>query len=282
MVDRLDAAVPHTARPRRRRSDARRSIDAILNAARTVVGERPDASMEDIATTAGVTRQTVYAHFPSRDALIVALIDAAEAETLAAMDAARLDAAPPADALGQFLDIGWQLIRRYPLLLDPTLTRIPRADGDNPHHAVTARLERLIRRGQRTGDFDQSLPAGWLADAILGLGHTAAEQVAARHLTTSEASTMLLESTLRLCGATHASHSLPRCRKAARDHAAGQDETPRWPRPRSGMAAVAVPPGGASRHNGPVDPLVIRASRIARTLSAAKPTGLMSLSFARL
>ena len=44
--------------------------------------------MEDIATAAGVTRQTVYAHFPTRNALITALIDVAGAETVAAIDAA--------------------------------------------------------------------------------------------------------------------------------------------------------------------------------------------------
>ncbi len=122
MADTLD-----TAPPPRRRSDARRSIDAIIGAARTVLGERPDASMEEIAVAAGVTRQTVYAHFPSRDALIAALLHAAGTETLAAIDAARLDTAPPADALRQFLDIGWQLIRRYPFLLAPALTRSPPA-----------------------------------------------------------------------------------------------------------------------------------------------------------
>ena len=200
MADTLDAALP----TRRRRSDARRSIDAILNAARAVLGERPDASMEDIATAAGVTRQTVYAHFPSRDVLIVALIEAARAEGLAAIDAALVDTAPPADALGQFLDISWQLLCRYPLLFDPTLNRIPRLDGKDPHLAVTARLEQLIRRGQRAGDFDRTLSARWVAAAILGLGHTAAGQVAAGRLTTSKAAAMLLDSTLRLCGATGA------------------------------------------------------------------------------
>jgi AcrR family transcriptional regulator len=200
MADTLDNATP----TRRRRSDARRSIDAILNAARTVLGERPDASMEDIAAAAGVTRQTVYAHFLSRDALVVALIEAARAEGLAAIDAARLDTAPPADALGQFLDISWQLLRRYPLLLDSALNRTPRLDGSDPHLAVTARLEQLIRRGQRTGEFDRTLSASWLVAAILGLGHIAAEQVAAGRLTTSKAAAMLLDSTLRLCGATGA------------------------------------------------------------------------------
>jgi AcrR family transcriptional regulator len=199
MADTLDTAQPG----RRRRSDARRSIDAVVNAARTVLGERPDASMEDIATAAGVTRQTVYAHFPSRDALIAALIHAAGAETLAAIDAARLDTVPPADALRQFLDIGWQLIRRNPHLLGPALTRNPPGSND-PHHAGTARLEQLIRRGQRTGDFDRTLPAAWLVAAILGLFRTAAEQVAAGRLTASQAAAMVLDSTLRLCGAAGA------------------------------------------------------------------------------
>jgi AcrR family transcriptional regulator len=193
-----------TAPPPRRRSDARRSIDAIIGAARTVLGERPDASMEEIAVAAGVTRQTVYAHFPSRDALIAALLYAAGAETLAAIDAARLDTAPPADALHQFLDIGWELIRRNPFLLGPALAQSPHPGDPAGHHAGTAQLEQIIRRGQRAGDFDRTLPAAWLAVAIIGLVRTAAEQVAAGRLTTGKAAALALDSTLRLCGAAGA------------------------------------------------------------------------------
>jgi len=200
MADTLDTAPPG----RLRRADARRSIDAVLNAARTVLGERPDASMEDIATMAGVTRQTVYAHFPSRDALIAALIEAARTEGLAAIDAARLDTAPPIDAMDQFLDISWGLLRRYPLLYDPALNRSPRLDGRDAHLAVGAWLEQLIQRGQQAGDFDNTLPATWLANAIFEIGHAAADQVAAGHFTTSEAAAMLRESVLRLCGAADA------------------------------------------------------------------------------
>ena len=197
MTDALDSVMPT-----RRRSDARRSIDAILNAARTVLGERPEASMEEIATTAGVTRQTVYAHFPSRDTLIAALLHSAGAETVAAMDAARLDTVPPADALRQYFDIGWELIRRNPYLLAPALDRNP-PGSDDSHQAGTARLEQIIRRGQLIGDFDRTLPATWLAAAIIGLFRAAAEQVAAGRLTASKAATLLLDSTLRLCGGGH-------------------------------------------------------------------------------
>ncbi|MCU1641450.1 MAG: TetR family transcriptional regulator [Nocardia sp.] len=186
-----------TAPPRRPRSDARRSIDAILNAARIVLGERIDASMEDIAAAAGVTRQTVYAHFPSRDALVAALVEAAAAEYDALLDDAGLDTAPPAAALAQFLSAGWRFLARYPLLLNAAT--IPRPESD-PHDFGPPRLERLIERGQRTGDFTPSLPAAWLAAIIFGLQHTAVAQVATGRLTTDEAEALCLETTLRLCG----------------------------------------------------------------------------------
>jgi AcrR family transcriptional regulator len=199
MDDLLDAAAPS----RRRRSDARRSVEAIVDAARTVLGERPDASMEDIATLAGVSRQTVYAHFPSRDALIGAILHAAGRELLDALDAAQLDARTPTQALNTFLDIGWQRLRRHhPLLIESPVahTRLVR---DDPDHAVTNRLEQIIRRGQRAGEFDRALPAAWLAVAILGLGHTAAEQVAIGRLTSRKAVDTLRASARRLCGATN-------------------------------------------------------------------------------
>ena len=159
MADTRDAALP----TRRRRSDARRSIDAILNAARTVLGEQPDASMEDIATAAGVTRQTVYAHFPSRDALIAALIEAARTEGLAAIDAARVDTAPPADAMGQFLDISWQL----PPAATPCCLTPPSA---GPHDSTAATRTSLSPSSWNSSFGEASapatstarfLPAGW-------------------------------------------------------------------------------------------------------------------------
>jgi AcrR family transcriptional regulator len=199
MVDALEAATS----TRRRRSDARRSVAAILNAARSVLEQRPDASMEEIATVAGVTRQTVYAHFPSRDALVGTIIDQAGAEFLDALDAADLDTRTPTEALSGFLEIGWRLVRRYlPLLLNSTVAHPQTDDPGDPHHPVTTRLEQIIRRGQRTGEFDRALPPAWLADAILRLGHTAAAHEASGQRGAAKAAALLRESALRLCGGT--------------------------------------------------------------------------------
>jgi AcrR family transcriptional regulator len=196
MADR-SAAAPQA---RRRRADAQRSIDAIVGAARTMLVERLDANMEEIADAAGVSRQTVYAHFSSREVLIAAVINAERASRLAALIDARLDRVPPVDAVRGFLDISWQLVDRFPLLLDPALSRTPDPEGNDPHRPVAVELERIIRRGQRSGDFDRTLPVGWLAAATFGLGHAAAELVAGGELDVSRAAALLEASVLRLYG----------------------------------------------------------------------------------
>jgi AcrR family transcriptional regulator len=188
----------------RYRSDARRSIDAIVAAATTVLGERPDASMEEIAALAGVTRQTVYAHFPSRDALIAAVIEAVRAVGLAAIREEGLDTAAPAVAIRRFLDISWQLVYRDPVVLDPAVGRMVGSEAHGPDDVVRRFLVQLIRRGQRTGDVDRGLPAPWLATATFSLGHAVALEVAAGRLTASKAATILEASVARLCGLAQA------------------------------------------------------------------------------
>jgi serine phosphatase RsbU (regulator of sigma subunit) len=58
-----------------RREDARRNRERIVKAAARVLAQSPSASLEDVATAAGVSRTTIYRHFPDRDSLIAASED---------------------------------------------------------------------------------------------------------------------------------------------------------------------------------------------------------------
>lgn len=195
-----DPTAEPTGRPRR--ADARRSIAAILEAAVALLAERPDASMAEIAAAAGVTRQTVYAHFRSREALLTAVAEHALAQALAAIDAARPDDGPPADALVRLVDAWWAAVARHARVLEALATAYPTdADLRAFHAPIVARLEALIRRGQEAGAFDRALPPGWLAAAFLGLVHASAAEVAAGHVDADAAGRALARAVPRAFGA---------------------------------------------------------------------------------
>jgi serine phosphatase RsbU (regulator of sigma subunit) len=58
---------------RRRRSDAALNRTKLVEAARYLLAEKPDATMIEIAAEAGVGRGTAYRHFPSRNDLVDAV-----------------------------------------------------------------------------------------------------------------------------------------------------------------------------------------------------------------
>ena len=184
---------------RRRRADAERSIAAILDAAVAVLSDRPTASIDEIAKAAGVTRQTVYAHYSSRERLIDAVLERALAETVAAIDAAEPNKGDPAEALDRLVSAGWQTLERYPLLMD---LRAPMSAEEEHelHRPILDRLERLIRRGQRARIFDQRLPPTWLLAAFLALSHAAAEEVRAGRMTADDAARSLRRTVRRVFG----------------------------------------------------------------------------------
>ncbi|MBB4661134.1 TetR/AcrR family transcriptional regulator [Conexibacter arvalis] len=194
-----DAQTP--SRPRRR-ADAERSVAAILEAAVELLGRRPDASMSEIASAAGLTRQTVYAHYASREALLTAVAERARGQALAAIDAAAPAEGPPAEALERLIAAWWETVARHARVLGTLAGAYPSDAAVRELHApIVERLERLARRGQRAGDFDRDLPAGWMAAAFLGLMHASAEQVAVGGVDAADAGRALARAVPRAWGA---------------------------------------------------------------------------------
>lgn len=190
-----------TPPPARRRADAERNIAAILDAAVGLLAERPDASMAEIAKAAGVARQTVYAHYASREQLLRAVAERALARATEAIDAARPEEGPPAEALDRLVVAWWEEVERHARVLDALHAAFPgEAEVRDFHAPILARLERLARRGRRGGDFDRELSPRWLATAFLGLMHAAAEEVAAGRLDAKAAERALRRAVPRVFG----------------------------------------------------------------------------------
>lgn len=173
-------------RKRGRRADAQRSVAAILDAVAAVLAVNPRASMADIAARAGLTRQTVYAHFSSREALVDALIDRATDQILRTLDAADLDSLPACDALVRLVQISWDQFETASFLLAVPPAHDAERDRER-HQPVLVHLTRIIERGQRDGDFDASLPSEWIVAATVALGHAAGDQVRVGTMTTTQA-----------------------------------------------------------------------------------------------
>ncbi|GAA3347060.1 hypothetical protein GCM10020358_60420 [Amorphoplanes nipponensis] len=192
-------AEPERPRSRKRRLDGERSRAAVLDAAIATLGRQADASIEDIAAAAGVVRQTVYAHYPSRTALLTAVIDHLTTETASALDAIDVTSPPPEQALRRWLEASWAVVERYPILLSPVIaTAAPPADEHDRHRPVTTRLVDLVRRGRRTGVFEERHSEEWTISAVIALGHAAGQQVAAGRMSSAEAAAAYRDSVLRL------------------------------------------------------------------------------------
>ncbi|MFG3712083.1 TetR/AcrR family transcriptional regulator [Micromonospora sp. NPDC047730] len=186
----------------KRRADALRSRAAVLDAAVRLLSTHPDASVEAVASAAGVTRQTVYAHFSSRQQLLAAVLDRVTEEVVAAMDAADTDTGPAADALLRMLDVSAREAGKCRGLLQAisALPVSPQADQER-HAPVADRLGRVVRRGQEAGEFDDRLPADWFVAVVVKLGHAASEEVDAGRMSEADATAALRTSLLRVLGA---------------------------------------------------------------------------------
>lgn len=166
----------------KRRADAERSRAAIISAALRCFLDQPDVSMSDIARAAGVSRVTLYAHFPSREELLSAVLDVVVVDAVAALDLDDRPELPAREALAHLLRSSWEILHRHDGLRTAVARALPEHQVREKHHRVVDRLQDLVARGQREGDFRTDLPRGWLATVLLSLLHAAADEVTAGRL----------------------------------------------------------------------------------------------------
>jgi AcrR family transcriptional regulator len=175
MASPRDSAPPGT---RRRRADAERSVARILDAGLDALTSDPDASMAEIAHSAGVVRATIYVHFPDRESLVAAVTDRAIAEVVEVIEEAGLERDAPAEALGGVVETTWRALGRFHALVAIN-TRLPPAELHRRHAPVIELLQPLIERGQREGAFRTDVSAEWHLSMVLALVHAASAELRA-------------------------------------------------------------------------------------------------------
>jgi AcrR family transcriptional regulator len=145
----------------RRRRDAEVNRDSLLEAALRALLDDPDAGLDAVASAAGLSRRTIYAHFASRDMLVGALADRAGEHVAGVVTQVRTATQPgehPLTTLARLEVSLWRAIERY-RLLGSLATRPEHRARVRSHTGQLHELRTgLVEAGRRRGDLAESLP----------------------------------------------------------------------------------------------------------------------------
>jgi len=157
------------------RKDAQRNRERILEVAKEAFTRfGANASLDEIATQAGVGPGTLYRHFPTRDALIEAVYRS-EVEKLAAAARNFAQAMPPMKALR-----AWMLLfvdhiaAKY--VIAPALNSLvggPSKLYEGSRGQIAGAMETLVKRAIQSGDIRRDLDPFDLLRALIGFSHVA-------------------------------------------------------------------------------------------------------------
>ena len=189
------------AAPRRRRADADRSVAAILDAALEALASDPDSSMSAIARRAGVVRATIYVHFPTREALLDAVMEYAVGQVVDAMKGAEPERGEPVEALQRVLRATWRQLAQFHGLLALNTARLSAEELHRRHRPMLDQLEPLVERGQAQGIFRSDLPVSWLLAVTRTIVHAASHEIRGGRLPEAEAEDVMIDTVLAAIGA---------------------------------------------------------------------------------
>lgn len=151
-------------RPQRR--DAAENRESILAAAAATLAVNPDASIDDIAAAAELSRRSVYGHFLSRDDLVEQTLTRG-----AARIAASVASVEHADARVELALLGatlWAEVEHARALAHVAVRGPYRTQVAAALAPLRSRLEVTIKRGVRDNDMRADIPVPTLARLIEG------------------------------------------------------------------------------------------------------------------
>src|SRR5262249_58844283 len=109
----------------------------------------PKPSLARIATAAGVSRPTLYAHFPTREDLVEATVKRTLTEVQQEIAAADIGEGPAGEALERLISTGWPAPARPPAIARPAPGLLPPQRLRPAHPAALDPLPRPPARGPR-------------------------------------------------------------------------------------------------------------------------------------
>ena len=175
-----------------RRATAERNVEAILDAAESLLADGEATSIAAVAGRAGVSRVTVYAHFASREAILQAVVVRAVQRAAAAFDAAAAGAPTATEALERALAESWRTLGRHTSIAQAAAAQLSTDTLRETHESAHGHVRALVERGRADGEFRTDVPVEWLVSVFHALLHSAGDDVRADRLGEDEAHHALL------------------------------------------------------------------------------------------
>jgi TetR/AcrR family transcriptional regulator, mexCD-oprJ operon repressor len=172
---------------RYQREVATRNVEAILDAAEDLLRLQGHASISAVAARAGVSRVTVYGHFPTWSTLLEAAVERAVRHSMTAIDVAQPGDGPADEALERVIAAGWRYLSRYEALAKAVSETLSPDTVTHTHQAAHHTIGALVARGQDEGIFRTDLPADWLVHASIALMHACADGIRAGRIDAADA-----------------------------------------------------------------------------------------------
>ena len=165
-----------------RRAVAERNVESILDGAERLLQRHAQLSISAVAAEAGVSRVTVYAHFPSLEDLLEAVVERAVSGATVALESADPHSGPPLEALERLVAVSWRELERHQATARAAAEQLTPDMLRHTHRGARHQLLRLLDRGQQDGAFRTDLPGDWLVTACVALMHAAVDEVRAGRL----------------------------------------------------------------------------------------------------
>ncbi len=166
------------------------SIDRekLLYALAAVLTDQPRLPMELVAQQVGVSRATLHRMFPSREAVLAAVLQMALEVGLRTIEEAELERGPADRALARFIEKALSHGALHLFLATDRGERCAASDATearwDPHRR---RILALFQRGQEEGTLRVDLSAQWMMDAMAALMFAVAESTRTGRLAPADA-----------------------------------------------------------------------------------------------
>jgi AcrR family transcriptional regulator len=151
----------------RRRADAARNRDRLIEVATALFERGESATLDAVARAAGVGIGTLYRHFPTREALVESVYRS-ELEALCAR-AETLAGAPQADvALRTWMDGYSAFVRTKRRMGDDLQAALVAGAGSDTRERINGAVGVLLAAGVEQGVLRNDVPADDVTSAMLG------------------------------------------------------------------------------------------------------------------